>query len=83
MKGPSGDVPRTSCTSWVASFTYSSLGKKLDEQTKNQVDDLKSLNISNIIDELNQIKSIFPQNQMNNLILDRSRKINQLQNSIE
>ena len=40
--------------------TYSSLGKFIEKQTKKQVDALKSLNLSNKIDELNQIKTIFP-----------------------
>ena len=46
-----------------AKFTYSPLGKVLVKQTEKQVDALKSLNLSNKIDKLNQIKSIFPQNQ--------------------
>ena len=41
-------------------FTYSPLGKTLEKQTKTQVDILKSLNLSNKIDKLNQIERIFP-----------------------
>ena len=46
----------------------------MEKQTEKQVDALKSLNLSNKIDELNQIKTIFPQNQINYLILDRLKK---------
>ena len=42
--------------------------------TKEQFAALKSFNLSNKIEELNQIKGIFPQNQMNSLILDRPKK---------
>ena len=52
-----------------AKFTYSPLGKVLKKQTEEQVDALWSLNISDKTDELKQIKSIFPQNQVNNFIL--------------
>ena len=38
------------------------IGKALGKQTKKQA--LKSVNFSNKIDELNQIKSIFPLNQL-------------------
>ena len=41
------------------------------------------LELSNKIDELNRIKSIFSQNQINDLICDRLKQINQLQNSIQ
>ena len=50
---------------------------------KIQVDALKYLNLSNKIDELNQIKSIFQQNQINDLIHDRPKGINPSQNTIE
>ena len=43
----------------------------------------KSLeNLSNKIGKLNQIQSIFPQNRMNDLILDRLKEINQWKNNI-
>ena len=43
-----------------AKFTYSPIGKTFEKQTKKQVDDLKTLNLSNKINEFNQIKSISP-----------------------
>ena len=54
----------------------------MEKKTKKQVDPLKSLNLSNKIDELKQIESIFPQNQMNDLILDKLKEIKQLQDNI-
>ena len=36
--------------------------------------------MSNKIDELNQIKNMFSQNQLNDLIIDWLKEINQLQN---
>ena len=33
------------------------------------------------MDELNQIRGIFPKNQMNDLILDRLKEIKQFQNN--
>ena len=47
-----------------ATFTYSPLGKALEQQTKKQVDVLKSLILSNKIDELKQIESKFPEKQV-------------------
>ena len=44
---------------------------------------LSSLNFYNKIYELNQVKSIFPQNQSNDLVLDRLKQIEQLQNNIK
>lgn len=41
---------------------------------------MKFVNLSNQIDELNQIKSIFPQNQMKDVIIDRLKEFRQLQN---
>ena len=63
-----------------AKFTNSSLEKSLEKQTKKQVDSLKSLNLSYKIDVLDQMKSVFLQNQMNDLILDMLREIRQLEN---
>ena len=40
---------------------------------------LKSLKLSYKIDELNQIKSIFPQNQLYDLIIDKLKLVMQLQ----
>ena len=36
--------------------------------------------LSNKINEINQIKSIFPQNQMKDVIIDRLKEFRQLQN---
>ena len=54
-----------------ARFTYSLLEKILENQTKKQVKVLKSLNLSDKIDELKRIESIFPKKQLNDLIIDR------------
>ena len=43
----------------------------------------KSFNLSNKTDELNEIKNLFPQNQINDLILNRLKEFKQLQNNIE
>ena len=51
-------------------FTYYSLGKALENQTKK-----KSLNHSNNIDELKQIESISPKWQLNYLIIDKLKGI--------
>ena len=45
-----------------AKFTYSSLGKAFEKQTKEQVKAIKDLNISNKTNELKQIQGTFPQN---------------------
>ena len=66
-----------------AKFTYSPLGKAFEKQIKKQIDALKSLNLFNKIDELNPVKSLFPQNHMNDLILDRLKKIKQMQDDTE
>ena len=63
-----------------AKFTYSPLGKALENQKMKVVDVLKSLNLFNKIDELKQIESIFPNNQQNNLIIDKLKEIMQSQN---
>ena len=54
---------------------------KIKRKQKKQVDPVKSFYSK--IDELKQIESIFPQNQMNGLILQRLKEIKQLQNNIE
>ena len=66
-----------------ASFVYSSLTKAFLKKTKKQTDALKSLNISNKIDELKQIESISLQNRLNNLIIDKLKEINKLQSNIK
>ena len=43
---------------------------------------MKSLN-PNKINELEQIESIFPKNQVNDLIIDKLKEIVQLQNNIK
>ena len=57
-----------------ARYTYSSLAKALEKQTGKQVDVLKSQSISNKAYKLKQIDSIFPQDQMNDLIRDRLKR---------
>ena len=59
-------------------LTYSPLGK-----AKKQVDILKSLNLSNKIDQLKKIESIFLQNQSKDLIIDKLKEIKKLQNNIK
>ena len=56
-------------------FTYSPRGKALEKQTKKQFDALKSINPFNKLGELNQITSMFPQNQLDNLIFNRLKEI--------
>ena len=48
-----------------AKFAYPSLGKAFEKETERQVDAIKSLDPSN---KLKQMKGIFPQNLMNDLI---------------
>ena len=62
-------------------FNCSSLGKVLKKETEKQVDAIKLLDFSNKISELNQLKSIFLQNQLNYLIIERLIEINQLENN--
>lgn len=64
-----------------AKFTNYTLGKDLEKQTKKQVDALKSLNLPNKIDELKEIESIFQQNQLNGLIIDKLKEIKELNES--
>ena len=59
-------------------MTIPSLGEALEEQTKKQVHPLKDLNFSNKINELKQIESIFPKNQLNDLIIGKLQGIKQL-----
>ena len=63
-----------------AKFIYSPLRKAFEKQKKKQAGALCSINLSNKIDESNQIKSIIPVNQMNDLILDRLEEMRHLQN---
>ena len=43
----------------------------------------KSFNLTNKTDELNEIKNLFPQNQINDLVLNRLKEFKQLKNNIE
>ena len=63
-----------------AKFTYSPLGEAFEKQKKKQAGALSSINLSNKIGKLSQIKSIIPGNQMNDLILDRLEEMRHLQN---
>ena len=58
-----------------AKFTYSFLGKAFEKQTKKQIDSLNSVNLSKKTNESRQIEGIFPQNQMNDLILHKLKEI--------
>ena len=59
-----------------AKFTYSPLRKALKKQTRTK---LQSSSLSNKKYELNQIESIFPKNQVNDLITDKLKEIKQLE----
>ena len=59
-----------------AKFTYLPLRKALKKQTRTK---LQSSSLSNKKDELNQIESIFPKNQVNDLITDKLKEIKQLE----
>ena len=59
------------------------LGKALEKQTEKQTDTLKYLNFFNKKDESNQIKKIYSQNQINDLIIDWLKEINRLPHCIE
>ena len=59
-----------------AKFTYSPLRKALKKQTRSK---LQSSSLSNKKDELNQIESIFPKNQVNDLITDKPKEIKELE----
>ena len=50
-----------------AEFTYSPLGKALEKQTETLVDALKSLKLSDKLDELKQIESILAKNLFSGL----------------
>ena len=57
----------------------------MEKQAKKQVDALKSFKknrwIPNKIDELKEIESVFPQNQLNGLIIDKLEEIKELNES--
>ena len=52
-------------------FAYFPLGKVFEKQAKKQVDAVKSLNL---YAQLKQLESIFPQQQLNDLIIDKLKK---------
>ena len=66
-----------------AKFTYSDLGKAFEEQTENQVDALKFVNLCNKRDELKPIESVFTKTQAIDLIIGKLKEIVQLQNYIK
>ena len=66
-----------------AKFIYSPLGKTLEKEAKKQVVALKPLSLSNKIDKLKQIVSMFLQNQLNDLIINKLNEITQLLNEIK
>ena len=51
-------------------LTYTPLEKTLEKQTRKQADAFKFFNLSNKYLNLKIIESIFPRNQMNDLIID-------------
>ena len=57
-----------------AKFTYSPLRKAPEKHSKKQIHVLKALNFSNEIDELKQIESVFPQNQLDGLLIYKLKK---------
>ena len=66
-----------------AKFAYFPFGEAFEKQTENQVGVLKSLKPSNRKDELKQTESIFPLNQMNDLIRDKLKETVNLQDIIK
>ena len=64
-------------------FKFFYLGKALEIQTENQVDALKSLNLSNKTVELKQIEGKFPKNLLNDLIIYKLQNIIKLQEVIK
>ena len=66
-----------------AKFTYSLLGNTSENKFKKQVDASKSINLSYKIDELKQVESVFPKNHLSDLLIDKLKKIIQLQNNIK
>ena len=57
--------------------------RAFEKRTEKHVDALKSLKICNKTDELKQIDVIFPNNQLNDLIINKLKEIMQLQNNIK
>ena len=66
-----------------AKFAYSPLVESFKKQREKQVDPINFLDIFNKTDELKQVKSIFPQNKMNDLIRAKLKKFFEFQDIIE
>ena len=64
-------------------FAYSLLGTTVGKQTEKHVGTLKVLDTFNKKNKLKQIKGIFPQNLMNDLIRVKLEEIFTLQNIIK
>ena len=64
-----------------AKFICFILEKALEIQKEKQVDTID--NFSNKISKFDQFKCIFPGNQLNYLIIDKLKEINQLKNTIK
>lgn len=64
-----------------AKFICFVLEKALEIQKEKQVDTID--NFSNKISKFDQFKCIFPWNQLNYLIIDKLKEINQLKNTIK
>ena len=64
-----------------AKFRYCLSGKAFEKQTIIKLV-CQSLNLSNKIDELNQIKNLFLQNQLNDFITEKLKEDKQLQKNI-
>ena len=64
-----------------AKFICFILEKALEIQKEKQVDTID--NFSNKISKFDQFKCIFPWNQLNYLIIDKLKEINQLKNTIK
>ena len=58
-----------------------SFWKRFGKTNKETTDALKYLNLSNEIDELTQIESIFLKIELNNLIIDKLKEIKHSQNN--
>ena len=65
-----------------AKFTYSTLGKAFEKQTKEQFKAIKDLNISDKANELKQIENVFSKDVINDLIITKLKKIIELQNKL-
>ena len=55
----------------------------MEKQTEKQIGAIQFLDFFNKISELDQLKYILSENQFNYLIIDKLKKINELQNIIK